>query len=67
MVVEYIMRMIKEKIIELKNIYTGEIVFSSNLYEKRVDGTMTFIQVYKTEDPQRKYLVNSAAFVKVHK
>ena len=67
MVVEYIMRMIKEKIIELKNIYTGEIVFSSNLYEKRVDDTMTFIQVYKTEDPQRKYLVNSAAFVKVHK
>lgn len=67
MVVEYIMRMIKEKIIELKNIYTGEIVFSSNLYEKRVDGTMTFIQVYKSEDPQRKYLVNSAAFVKVHK
>lgn len=67
MVVEYIMRMIKEKIIELKNIYTGEIVLSSNLYEKRVDGTMTFIQVYKSEDPQRKYLVNSAAFVKVHK
>ena len=50
MVVEYIMRMIKEKIIELKNIYTGEIVFSSNLYEKRVDGTMTFIQVYKPEE-----------------
>jgi|APGre2960657505_1045072.scaffolds.fasta_scaffold268026_2 hypothetical protein len=67
MVVEYIMRIIKEKIVELKNIYSGEIVFSSNLYEKRVDGTMTFIQVYKSEDPQRKYLVNSAAFVKVHK
>ena len=67
MVVEYIMRIIKEKIIELKNISTGEIVFSSNLYEKRVDDTMTFIQVYKSEDPQRKYLVNSAAFVKVHK
>jgi len=66
-VVEYIMRIIKEKIVELKNIYSGEIVFSSNLYEKRVDGTMTFIQVYKSEDPQRKYLVNSAAFVKVHK
>ena len=67
MVIEYIMRIIKEKIVELKNIYSGEIVFSSNLYEKRVDGTMTFIQVYKSEDPQRKYLVNSAAFVKVHK
>ena len=67
MVVEYIMRIIKEKIVELKNIYSGEIVFSSNLYEKRVDDTMTFIQVYKSEDPQRKYLVNSAAFVKVHK
>ena len=67
MVVEYIMRIIKEKLVELKNIYSGEIVFSSNLYEKRVDGTMTFIQVYKSEDPQRKYLVNSAAFVKVHK
>jgi hypothetical protein len=28
---------------------------------------MTFIQVYKPEEPQRKYFVNGAAFVKLHK
>jgi hypothetical protein len=51
------MKKVKEKITELKNIYTGEIVCTSNLYEKRVDSTMTFIQVYKPEEPQRKYLI----------
>jgi len=60
------MKKVKEKITELKNIYTGEIVCTSNLYEKRVDSTMTFIQVYKPEEPQRKYFVNNAAFVKLH-
>ena len=57
------MKKVKEKITELKNIYTGELVCTSNLFEKRVDGTMTFIQVYKPTEPHRKYFVNHSAFV----
>jgi hypothetical protein len=56
---------VKEKLTKLKNIYTGEVVITSNLYEKRVDSTMTFIQVYTEQNPQRKYFVNGAAFVKI--
>ena len=59
------MKNVKEKLTKLKNIYTGEIVITSNLYEKRVDSTMTFIQVYTEQNPQRKYFVNGAAFVKI--
>jgi hypothetical protein len=59
------MKNVKEKLTKLKNIYTGEIVITSNLYEKRVDSTMTFIQVYTEQNPQRKYFVNGSAFVKI--
>jgi hypothetical protein len=59
------MKKVKEKLTKLKNIYTGEVVITSNLYEKRVDSTMTFIQVYTEQNPQRKYFVNGAAFVKI--
>jgi hypothetical protein len=61
------MKKLKEKVTRLKNIYTGEIVITSNLFEKRVDSTMTFIQVYTETNPQRKYFVNGAAFVPVTK
>lgn len=60
-------KQVKEKITELKNIYTGEIVCTSNLFEKREDSNLTFIQVYKPEQPGRRYFVNGAAFVKVAK
>jgi hypothetical protein len=59
------MKKVKEKLTKLKNIYTGEVVITSNLCEKRVDSTMTFIQVYTEQNPQRKYFVNGAAFVKI--
>jgi hypothetical protein len=57
------MKKVKEKVTRLKNIYTGEIVITSNLFEKRVDSTMTFIQVYTETNPQRIFFVNAAAFV----
>ena len=57
----------KEKVDKLKNIYTGEVVYTSNLFEKRQDSTMTFIRVYKAENPQRIYFVNAEAFVKLDK
>lgn len=59
--------MMKEKITKLKNIYTGEIVCTSNLFEKRKENTYTFIQVFKEENPERKYLVNEEAFVPLTK
>ena len=61
------MKKVKEEITKLKNIYTGEVVLTSNLFEKRVESTMTFIQVFTEENPGRKYFVNGEAFVKVAK
>ena len=61
------MKKVKEEITKLKNIYTGETVYTSNLFEKRVESTMTFIQVFTEENPQRKYFVNGEAFVKIAK
>ena len=49
------MKQVKEKVDRLKNIYTGEVVYTSNLFEKRQDSTMTSNQVYKAENQQRKY------------
>lgn len=61
------MRKVKEEFSKLKNIYTGETVVTSNLYEKRVEGPMTFIQVFAEQNPQRKYFVNLEAFKKITK
>jgi hypothetical protein len=61
------MKSVQEKITKLRNIYTGEIVCTSNLFEKRKDPTYTFITVFKEENPQRKYLVNEEAFVPLTK
>jgi hypothetical protein len=61
------MKKVKEKVTKLKNIYTGEVVFTSNLFEKRVDSNLTFIQVYTEANPGRKYFVNGAAFVPLTK
>jgi hypothetical protein len=57
------MKQVKEKITQLRNIYTGEVVKTSNLFEKRIDGNMTFIQVFTEQNPDRKYFVNQEAFV----
>jgi hypothetical protein len=61
------MSKVKEEFSKLKNIYTGETVVTSNLYEKRIEGPMTFIQVFTEQNPQRKYFVNLEAFKKITK
>lgn len=53
--------------IKLKNIYTKEEVFTDKTSLKRIEGEMTFIQVFKENDPGRKYWVNESAFVPMHK
>lgn len=61
------MKQLKEKLTKLRNSYTGEVVITSNLFNKRIDNDLTFIQVYKPEEPQRKYFVNEAAFIPLDK
>lgn len=50
------------KVVKLRNLYTGDIVFT-NKYDAPVttDGT-TFIPVYSEVNPHRVYLVNKQAF-----
>ena len=52
---------------KLKNLYSGEIVFTENFEQVRQMNGMEFIEVFKEENPQRKYLVNKNAFVPVTK
>ena len=52
---------------KLKNLYTGEIVFTENFDDIRRVNELELIEVYKEDNPQRKYLVNRNAFVPVTK
>lgn len=57
----------KNKIMKLKNLYSGELVFTENIDDVRKMNDIEFIEVYKEDNPQRKYLVNRNAFVPVTK
>jgi hypothetical protein len=57
----------KTNIMKLKNLYTGEIVFTENFDDIRKVNDLILIEVYKEGNPQRKYLVNRNAFVPVTK
>jgi hypothetical protein len=52
----------KTKIVKLKNLYSGEIVFTEKLTEVRNVDNVQLIEVYKKENPQRKYFVNKESF-----
>ena len=47
---------------KLKNRYTGEVVFCSDIQEVIEQAPYRFIKVYKEDLPQRTYLVNKDAF-----
>jgi hypothetical protein len=57
----------KTKIVRLKNLYTGEIVFTNNYNEVVDKDGIEFIYVYKEDNPNRKYLVNRKAFEVLNK
>jgi hypothetical protein len=57
----------ENKFVKLKNLYSGEIVFTENFDDIRKVNELELIEVYKEENPQRKYLVNRNAFVPVTK
>ena len=56
-----------KKNVKLKNLYSGEIVFTENFDDIRKVNELELIEVYKEDNPQRKYLVNKNAFVPVTK
>lgn len=57
----------KNKTVKLKNLYTGDIVFTENFDDIRKVNELELIEVFKEETPQRKYLVNRNAFETVTK
>jgi hypothetical protein len=57
----------ENKIVELRNIYTGDIVFAENIENFQKMNGVEFIEVYDKRNTQRKYLVNRNAFVPVTK
>jgi hypothetical protein len=57
----------KTNIMKLKNLYSGEIVFTENFDDIRKVNELELIEVFKQENTQRKYLVNRNAFVPVTK
>jgi hypothetical protein len=50
------------KLIKLKNVYTGEIVYCKDINETSEGGGLTFIRVFKEDNHQRTFLVNREAF-----
>jgi len=50
------------KVLKLKNRFTGEIVFCKNINDTSEGNGITFIKVWKEENPQRIFLVNREAF-----
>jgi hypothetical protein len=57
----------EEKKLRLKNIYNGTIVFTNDFDDIYRMNEMEFIRVYEESNPQRTYLANRGAFVKLDK
>ena len=60
------MKQVKEEI-RLKNIYHGTIVYAKDYDDVTMMNGMEFVRVYEEANPQRTYLANKAAFVKLDK
>jgi len=48
--------------VKLKNLYTNEIVYTENYDDYQERDGLEFINVFKEENPKRKYLVNRNAY-----
>jgi hypothetical protein len=53
------------KIVKLRNLYTGDIVFTNKYDTPTSTDGVTFIPVYSEKNPHRVYLVNKQAFAVV--
>lgn len=56
-----------ENRVRLKNIYKGNVVYTLDYDDVYRMNEMEFIRVYEEDNPQRTYLANKAAFVKLDK
>lgn len=56
---------LNHKTTKLKNRYTGELVYTSDLNDTTFSDGITFIKVYNDKQPNRIYLVNRESFEKV--
>jgi hypothetical protein len=57
----------KNKVVKLENIFSGDIVFCFDIKEtKDIDG-ISFIRVFKEENKKRNFLVNRSAFKVLNK
>ncbi len=50
------------KLVKLRNLYTGDIVFTDKYDTPPSTDGMTFIPVFSEKNPHRVYLVNKQAF-----
>ena len=57
----------QNKTVKLKNIYNGTVVFTHDYDDVYRMNEMYFIRVYEESNPQRTYLANREAFVKLDK
>lgn len=55
----------KTKIMQLRNMYTGEVVFTESFDKVEQTNGVNFIEVYNKNNPFRKYFVNRDAFTVV--
>lgn len=53
------------KLVKLRNLYTGDIVFTNKYDTPSSTDGVTFIPVYSETNPHRVYLANKQAFVVV--
>jgi hypothetical protein len=55
----------KNATVKLKNLYTGDIVFTESYDMVRIADGKKFIEVWNSDNPNRKFLVNRDAFTVV--
>lgn len=55
----------KEKVVKLKNRYTGDIVYTNSYNEIQETNGVKFIKVFSENNPSRNFLVNREAFDKI--
>lgn len=53
----------KMKLVKLKNLYTGDIVFTEKYDDVKPSGGTNFIEAYTPSNPYRKFLINREAYV----
>ena len=56
---------IVDNTLKLKNIYNGDIVYTKEYDKVQESGGIKFIRVYNNNNPQRLFLENREAYIKV--